>query len=433
MSLAAVRSAATIAFALVALAPAPAQEVSGVVEESGAARVAIAVPTPRASAEAREAAAEIADAVRYDLEFSDWFEIVDPATYALAPAPDRGRLDHEAWRGLGAAAVVDVEVAVKDGKLDVIARVHDTEGGKLVLNYRYGGAPSRVRRIAHQLSDDIVLHYTGRPGIAQTWIAFSSRHGENKEIYLMDYDGRRVRRLTDWGTINLAPAWSPVANSLAFLSFRGDRPGVWVLDGDGRVSRTPALSGEMNVSPDWSPDGRRLAYSGTADGDFEIYSLNLASGRNDRLTRHPAIDISPAYSPNGREIAFTSDRSGKPQVYLMDAEGLNVRRLTTEGDYNDSAAWSPDGTRLAYVSRIDGRFDVFVRELESGATRRLTADSGNNENPRWSPDGRHIVFASDRAGTWDIYTMRADGSRVTRLTRGTNSYTPDWSRVLDER
>ena len=41
----------------------------------------------------------------------------------------------------------------------------------------------------------------------------------------MDYDGRRVRRLTTTGTINLSPTWSPDGNELAFTSWRGRQPG----------------------------------------------------------------------------------------------------------------------------------------------------------------------------------------------------------------
>ena len=40
-------------------------------------------------------------------------------------------------------------------------------------------------------------------------IVFVSEVEGNKEIYLMDYDGQRIRRLSSSGTINLSPVWSP--------------------------------------------------------------------------------------------------------------------------------------------------------------------------------------------------------------------------------
>jgi TolB protein len=413
------------------IAPVPAQElgeITGRVEAEGIPLIPIAVPAANATGQAGAIAAEIVETIRYDLDFSGYFDVVAPRLYELVPPPEGGEPRYDDWRSIGADALLQLDVGYEDGRIDIIARLYDTPSRKLLFAYRYPGDFDLLRRIAHSISDDLVLHYTGTSGIAKTWIAFSSTHEDGKELYLMDYDGRRIRRLTTTGTLNITPAWSPITDMLAFLSWRGRQPAIYLLDGAGKLSQAPALTSELSAAPEWSPDGRKMVYAADADGNLDLYTLDLASGRNTRLTRTGSIEMAPAYSPNGREIAFTSDRSGTPQIYVMDAEGLNVRRITFQGSYNDSAAWSPDGDKIAYVSRINGRFDVFVYDIPTDRHRRLTFGDGNNENPRWSPDSRHLVFASDRAGTYDIYTMRADGSRVTRLTKGGDCFTPDWSR-----
>lgn len=414
------------------IVPASAQEVgeiTGQVTAEGIPVVPIAVPNAAAAGEATAVAAEIIETVRYDLDFSGYFDIVAPRLYELVPPPEGPEPRYEDWRSIGADALLQLDVGYREGRIDVVARLYDLPGKKVLFAYRYGGDFDLLRRIAHQVSDDLVQHFTGTPGIALTWIAFSSKHGEDsKELFLMDYDGRRIRRLTTTGTLNITPAWSPIDDVLAFMSWREKQPAIYLLDGDGRLSKAPALTSELSAAPEWSPDGRRMAYSGDAEGQLDLYVIDLASGKNSRLTRTPSIEMAPAWAPNAREIAFTSDRSGSPQLYVMDAEGLNVRRITFEGTYNDSAAWSPDGDKIAYVSRINGRFDILVYDIPTDSHRRLTFGDGNNENPRWSPDSRHLVFASDRRGTYDIYTMRADGSHVTRLTKGGDCFTPDWSR-----
>jgi len=375
-----------------------------------------------------EQGAEIAGIVREDLEFSGFFDVVDPGLYSLVPPSEDGKERYEDWISIGADALVRVQASPSELRVDLQARLYDNASSGLLFARRYGGRKELVRLVAHQLSDDLVRHYTGRPGVSMTRIAFSSKHGDGKEIYLMDYDGRRIRRITTTGTINISPAWSPRGDELTYVSWRGRQPGVYVMNSKGVLGTLKTVGGELSAAPDWSPDGRKLVYSSDIDGNTEIYMLDRASGRNSRLTRSQAIDTAPAFSPNGREIAFTSDRSGTPQIYLMDAEGLNVRRISWSGAYNDSAAWSPRGDRLAYASRIDGRFEIVVLDVASDRLVRLTRGEGNNENPRWSPDGRHIVFSSNRAGTYDIYSMMADGSDVRRLTRGGNCFTPDWSK-----
>ena len=401
-------------------------DVTGVVQGEGFTRVRMAVPSAEAGAGAAGHAREITDTLRSDLEFAGYFDVIDPSLYPLA-ATSMEKTVLQKWLSIGAAALSLNRVSLAGDRLELRAQLHDTQHGALLFDRRYGGSADLARRLAHQLAADIVKHFTGRPGVALTRISFTSRFGKGKEIYLMDYDGQRVRRLTTTNTINITPAWSPDGNRLAFVSWRDGRPGVYFLDSEGKLTRVPTNAAELNSSPDWSPDGRKIVYTTIAEGNAEIFVLDLASGSNVRLTRSQAIDTSPAWSPNGREIAFTSDRSGSPQIYIMDVDGGNVRRVSAEGNYNDSAAWSPRGDKLAYASRLDGHFQIVILDIASQRIQQITRD-GNNENPRWAPDGRHIVFASDRAGSYDIYTMNADGTDPRRLTKAGDAWTPDWSR-----
>jgi len=416
---------------LLCLSPAPAQDdrpTLDVTIEGGMAAIKIAVPAPMADSADDPNAGDLVMTLRDDLRFSGFFDIVQPSLYRLVPPAEGAEERHEDWLSIGADALIRLRLRSSGDRIDLEARLYDNSGGGLLFARRYGGSTDLVRRVAHTLADDLVKHYTGQPGLATTRIAFVSSHGDNKEIYLMDYDGRRIRRLTTSSTLNITPAWSPDGNELAYVSWRGRQPAVYVMSNEGKLGVLDIVGSELSSSPDWAPDGRRLVYSADVAGNTELFVLDRSNGNNTRLTHHAAIDTSPAYSPNGREIAFTSDRTGVPQVYVMGAEGVNVRRVSWSGGYNDSAAWSPNGDRLAYVSRIDGWFEVVVLDLTTEKVTPLTRGPGHNENPRWSPDGRHIVFSSNRDGDYQIYTMRADGGDVRQLTRGRESFTPDWSK-----
>jgi len=424
---------AVTVFALLVLGlPVEAQDdgadIGGTIKGGGQA-IKVGLPAPLVAGH-QATVDDIVQTIRDDLSFSGWFEVVDPALYRLVKQPDSAGEPFEAWESIGVEdGFVRFDVKVADGRVDLTARLYDVKSKSLIRAWRYGGTEALRRRVAHTVSDEIILNYTGRKGVAMTRIAFVSKYGNGKEVYLVDYDGARVRRLTTSDTINLSPAWSPDGGELAWVSWHKRQPGVYLMNTDGELGHLPTVGGELSSSPDWSPDGTGLAYSSDAAGNTEIYLLDRASGKNTRLTRHPGIDTAPAISPNGREIAFTSDRTGQPQIYLMGIDGLDVRRISWDGTYNDSPAWSPDGTKMAYASRLQGVFQIMVLDNESKKTTRLTFGAGNNENPRWSPDGRHLVFASDRGnGRYAIYTMRADGSHVKQLTKGLDAFTPDWSR-----
>jgi TolB protein len=405
-------------------------EVTLGISESGARQVSLAVPPFRtdSSPALEKAAAVLTDTLRDDLAFSGYFNLVNPKYYSYVTDYSEKRVQHKDWLGIGAESLVLGKAADEEGKLVVDGRLYDNRQEQLVMGKRFRGEPDMVRSIAHRLGDEIVRQFTGQPGIFHTRIAFVSQVGKGKEIFVMDYDGDRIKKLTGNGSLNLNPAWSPDGSQIAFLSYRSGKPELLILSSKGDLRRAYPQKGDLNLAPDWSPDGQRIAFAGSREGNSDIFVLTVATGSLLRLTNNPALDTSPSWSPNGREIAFVSDRSGNPQVYLMDAEGTNVRRLTYEGSWNDLPAWSPKGDRIAYCSRLEGHFDIFVRDLASQKTARLTTGTGNNEDPRWSPDGRHIVFASDRAGNYDIYEMDMDGGNPRRITRGGNSFNPDWSK-----
>ena len=416
------------AFAAPAVAQDDAADIRGTIRGGGDA-IKIGLPTPTVAGHQAEID-EIVQTIRDDLGFSGWFQIVDPSFYGLVKQPDSSGEPFDAWESIGVEdGFVRFEIQIVDERIDLTARLYDVKSKSLIRAWRYGGSVELRRRVAHTVSDEVILNYTGRKGVAMTRIAFVSKHGDGKEVYLMDYDGARVRRLTTSDTINLSPVWSPDGSELAWVSWHKRQPGVFLMNTKGELLNLPTVGGELSSSPDWAPDGRSLAYTSDIDGNSEIYLLDRTTGKNTRLTRHGGIDTAPAISPNGREIAFTSDRTGRPHIYLMGIDGLNARRISWDGVYNESPAWSPDGGKLAYVSRVDGVFQIMVLNNETKKTTRLTYGTGNNENPRWSPDGRHLVFASNRGnGRYAIYTMRADGSQAKQLTTGRDAYTPDWSR-----
>jgi len=331
--------------AMLLAAQAAHSQIGGEIVGTGFSTIKIAVPDPAASTGSSAAAREVVEALREDLEFSGYFDVIDPALYRLIPtnSPDQ-EVRYDDWLSIGADAVLMLDFSGDGARVNLSGRLFDNTTRNSLFGRRYGGREDLLRRVAHQLADDLVRHYTGRSGVAMTRITFVSRHGEGKEIYLMDYDGRRIRRLTTSATINLSPAWSPVGDELAYVSWQGRQPGVYVMSADGELGHLKTIGGDLSTSPDWSRDGRLLVYSSDFPGNTEIYLLHRDSGRNTRLTHNPSIDTAPAFSPNGRQIAFTSDRTGSPQIYLMDAEGLNVRRISWSGSYNDSAAWSPLAT-----------------------------------------------------------------------------------------
>lgn len=157
------------------------------------------------------------------------------------------------------------------------------------------------------------------------------------DIYTVGSDGRGLRRLTRGPAVDNDPDWSPDGRTIAFGSNRGGVFQIWVMDADG--DRPRRLVAKRSGEPDWSPTGDRIAYASARDGDPDIY-VALADGRGERaLTRTGSEDWPPSWSPDGRSIAIGSDRSGQFEIWVMNADGSSQRRLTRSG--RDGVAMYP--------------------------------------------------------------------------------------------
>ena len=266
---------------------------------------------------------------------------------------------------------------------------------------------------------------------ADTRIAFmSNRHDErNWEIYLMNSDGKRVRRLTEHPQADGIPAWSPDGQKIAFVSFRNEPRDIYVMNPDGTNLINLTQSPERSDSyPSWSPDGKQIVFSA---GDIWVMDADGASQRN--LTNHIAVDRQPDWSPGGRQIAFTSDRNsdwefdiwgGNSEVYVMNTDGANLINLTKHPAKDSSPDWSPDGNQIAFSSDRDGNREVYVMNDDGTNPINLTNHPARDGGAAWSPDGMRIAFSTNRDGNWEkkpndnweVYVMNADGTNPINLT-----------------
>ncbi len=391
-----------------------------------------------AAPDAAEAARVLTQALWDDLNFEREFYLIPRDTYSTVRAARTvDQIDFAGWRELGADAVVFGTVQKVGANFQVQFRLLNVRSRLSAFSKEYTGANARL--IAHTAADEIHQQQRNLRGVARTKLAFASdrnrekitgpvQNRDVKEIYIADYDGENARRITTNRQLNITPAWSPDARSIAYTSYRRGYPDVFIALLYQGLQEEPTRGAGQNWLPVWSPDGTRICYTSNRDGNPELYISNRDGSGVRRLTNNPAIDTTPTWSPTGTQIAFTSDRAGQPQIYIVGVDGLNLRRLTTAESYADRPTWSPAPfNEVAFAARTGPGYDIKVYDLATGQTKQITFGEGTNESPAYSPNGRHIAFTSSRAGRVQIFTVARDGKNVRQITRDGNNYTPAWS------
>lgn len=396
------------------------------------------------------------EVIKKDLEISSYFDFIDQrafledvSTVSMRPKDiDSSGFSFEAWSNIGAEFLIRSGYKIANGQIILDAYVYYVPQRKLIFSKSFSASTKEDRTLAHTFANFLVEKLTGKKGIFLTKIiAAKSTNKQEKEIYVMDWDGYGARPVTSHKSISISPAWSPDGRFVAYTSFtfykkrKGRNADLYLYDLRSNkrwiLSNRPGINSSANFFPNSDKVLFRLSNNGTSD----IYMLNIEGKNLTPITNGPrgAMNVEPSVSPDGKKIAFSSDRGGKePMIYIMNTDGTNVKRITFAGKYNSCPSWSPDGKQLVFQGHDTDHFDVFIINADGSSLARLTTanrkngTASNNENPTFSPDGRHILFSSDRTGNYQLYVVNPDGSNEHRITFDNSDYDrPQWSPYLN--
>lgn len=173
-------------------------------------------------------------------------------------------------------------------------------------------------------------------------ITFCSSMSGDPELYVSDANGFNLQRLTFSPGVDISPAWNPkTGNEIAFVSDRSGSPQIYVMNADGTNLRRQITGGGDASEPSWSPNGLFMAFQWrvTDTGTYDVYIVEIASGRIIQLTHDAGRNEHPSWAPDGRHLVFESTRSGSRQLWMILADGTNPKQLTQEGE-NWNPNWS---------------------------------------------------------------------------------------------
>ena len=255
----------------------------------------------------------------------------------------------------------------------------------------------------------------------------STSHDEAYSLYVKRVGSNTATRITAPGGDQRFPRVSPTEPRR--LVFCSNAHGRWELvlldDYVGNPGRTVILSepGTDNLHPSWSPDGKRIVYCSTRSFDSGEWSLRVRDLESGRTTVLEDVDgLLPEWSPVGNRIVFQRMKRRDDwlsSLWTLELEGGEARRLTSIFSSDDWAAinptWSPDGRKVAFATVGKSRAkagvmkeadDVWVVGAEGLNPTRLTTSSASDGMPRWSSTGR-IYFISNRSGSPRVWSVAA--------------------------
>ncbi len=205
------------------------------------------------------------------------------------------------------------------------------------------------------------------------------------DLYVMDSNGRNVRRLTDTPGYDGGPFFSPDGSRIAWRRFTPDgaRAEIHTMRVDGTDDRAITDLGVMSWAPFYHPSGDYLIFTTSLHGhdDFELYIVDVEGAHAPvRVTESAGFDGLPAFSSDGRRLVWTSNRTPdrSSQLFRADWDDALARSLLGLPDPAGAVVAPilpiPEQTEPA-ISEVDLR--AYVEALSSDTTEgRLTGTRG---------------------------------------------------------
>lgn len=209
--------------------------------------------------------------------------------------------------------------------------------------------------------------------------------------------------------------------SYSLFAARPTQASLFISNADGSGERPLTQSGSLDYNPTWSPKGDWIVFTSERAGSADLYRIHPDGTGLDRLTDDPAYDDQAAFSPDGKQIVFVTTRAaGTANLWILDPVTRKAMPLTSGRGGDFRPAWSPDGKWIAFSSDREsnlppakGRWerlhlvDTYLIRPDGSGLKRISEHGNFCGSPKWTLDSKSVIAYSMSAE--ETFTYR-DGT-----------------------
>lgn len=156
------------------------------------------------------------------------------------------------------------------------------------------------------------------------------------------------------------------------------------------------------------------------DSKEQLFTYDLETKTETRLTDNTFYDRHARFSPDGKEITFTRAGSGYDKIYKINRQTKSEKLLISKTGDCRYASYSSDGTQIAFAFNNGSDWDIYTANSSDGLNQTPIVIGVSNDTMPFLGKDNKIYFRSNRDGNMESYRINPTNLNLEKITQTTD-------------